>query len=178
MRIVTTVLLTSLAIPMSVLAMDTRTYTVPEILELSEAPDGVVFEIVSNDDAMLANALPKMQEHVAELRARFPSVRVAVVSHGLESFALMRQYRDAYPTAHDAARALTSTDGVSLHVCSKFTSAHGIAAGAFLPYVDASSEGPQQVEQYRKQGYLHVEMDSPTETGDLRFCPLPDNYLL
>ncbi|MEW8046159.1 MAG: hypothetical protein AB2805_06695, partial [Candidatus Thiodiazotropha sp.] len=62
---------------------------VDRLLEADEAPVGVVFEVIEDDDDALGWALPKIARLSAQLRKRFPELPIAVVSHGREQFGLL-----------------------------------------------------------------------------------------
>lgn len=147
-------------------ADDSRTYTVPEILALSSAPSGIVFEIVTNDPDSLQDALPEVRRYVAALHERFPSLQMAVVSHGLELFLLQTHFREEYPATHDNARALAGNT-VALHVCGNYAGAHGAMPEGFPAFVDVVEDGPLRIEAYKQEGYLHVEVRTLK-----MFCPL------
>jgi hypothetical protein len=67
-----------------------------EILALPATPPGVVIEIVTSDAEGLRWALPQAQEAVAQLRAKFRDVPVAIVTHGREQFALTQKKQSTH----------------------------------------------------------------------------------
>jgi hypothetical protein len=68
----------------------------------------------------------------------------------------MKQYNQDYPEVHVAGKELTKEGDIPLHVDGQFAIAHGAAANQFLDFVTVSDSGPQQVEAYKKEGYLRV----------------------
>jgi hypothetical protein len=127
-----------------------------DIMKMTETPVGVVFDVYSSDDATLQWALPEIQQHVKDLRDKFPGIRLAIVSHGLEELSLMKQYDQDYPDVHVAGKELTKAGDIPLHVDGQFAIAHGVAANQFLEFVTVSDSGQQQVETYKNEGYLRV----------------------
>lgn len=126
---------------------------VDHLLDRGEAPGGVVFEIVSEDDDTLAALLPELDRAIGRLRQRFPGLPVAVVSHGREQFSLERKTRDRLPGLHDDAAAIAARDGVELHVCGTHAGWYDSTPEDYPDYVDVSPSGPAQINDYRALGY-------------------------
>ncbi len=126
---------------------------IDDLLEREQAPAGVVFEIISEDDDSLETLLPELERAIANLRQRFPDLPVAVVSHGQEQFALEQKTRDTLPGIHTAAEAISSKDGVELHVCGAHAGWYGSTPEDYPDYVDVSPSGPAQINDYRALGY-------------------------
>lgn len=123
------------------------------ILSAPSAPKGVVIEIVEGDESALRWALPEVERLTAELRAKFPDLPVAVVSHGAEQFALAQGTQS--PLAGKIrrnAKALAAS-GTPLHVCGGHAEARGVSASAFPAYVDVAPSGPAKITEYINQGY-------------------------
>jgi len=131
---------------------------IDHILARSEAPTGVVFEIVSSDAQALQALLPKVRDYVTRLRNRFPDIGLAVVSHGREELALTRGNRERYGEVHRQVQDLVSAR-VPVHVCGTYAGWHGLTPEEFPEYVDVVSQGPTQVRDYREFGYLHVVVE-------------------
>ncbi len=134
------------------------TESVESLLAHSEAPFGVVFEIVEADEDALERILPEARRAVERLRARFPDLEFAVVSHGREEFALQSQYRDEYAEVHRAVQSLVADD-VPVHVCETHAGWYGVTAEDFPDYVDVAPTGPGQVRAYLDLGYDLIVMD-------------------
>ena len=66
------------------------------LLQRSDAPHGVVFEIAEGDESALDELLPRVRAAIERIRARFPHTEIAVVSYGGEEFALQSRYQDEY----------------------------------------------------------------------------------
>jgi intracellular sulfur oxidation DsrE/DsrF family protein len=122
------------------------------LLDRSDAPPGVVIEVVSGADA-LAWAVPRIQDYVVLLRERWPALDIAVVSHGREQFALMHQESQAQAAVHEGVKSLVNEQSVPVHVCGTYAGWRGIAAEDFPDYVDVAAAGPAQINDYRALGY-------------------------
>jgi len=107
---------------------------VEAILAAGQPPPGVVFEIVTGEEDGLEWALPLVRDHVRRLRARYPGLPVAVVSHGEEMFGL----------AEEAAGA--------------FAGWRGLAPEDFVEEVDVAAAGPAQVNDYRALGWTVIRI--------------------
>ena len=142
-------LLVALAsIPAQVLAND----DVERLLARTEAPAGVVFEIVEADEDALEDLLPRVQIAIAKIRARFPQTEFAVVSHGREEFALQSKYQLENAEIHQQVQSLVS-DEVPVHVCETHAGWYGVSAEDFPEYVNVSPTGPGQIRLYQELGY-------------------------
>lgn len=127
------------------------------LLSAEQAPEGVVFEIVSRDSDRLQKVLPRVQKAVAALRAKFPELDITVVSHGREQFALMKNQQSQQPEAHQQVRSLLG-ENVQLHVCGTFASMKGVEAEAFPDYVDVAAHGPELIKDYVELGYQQIRV--------------------
>lgn len=131
---------------------------VEELLQRGEAPPGVVFEIVAWQDDFLAEALPRVRQDIARLRAKFPALEFAVVSHGSEQFALLRDERYTFESAHAVTKSLVADD-VPVHVCGTHAGWRQISPEDFPEYVDVAASGPAQINDYLALGYVLVKVD-------------------
>ncbi len=136
---------------------------VEALLAAEEAPVGVLFEIVEGDEDALAWALPRVKGYAERLRARFPDLPVAVVTHGREQFALLsREAQGALAPIHDEARGLIDAD-IDLHVCGAHAGWYGHVAEDFPSYVDVSPSGPAQINDYRNLGFQVIELQRDSD---------------
>jgi intracellular sulfur oxidation DsrE/DsrF family protein len=131
---------------------------VEALLAASDEPAGVVFEIVSGDADTLGKLLPAVRADIERLRAHFPGLPVAVVSHGEEQFALTRGNRANKPELHAIAEELVTGGDVDLHVCGTYASWSGVEPGDFPDYVDVAAAGPAQINDYRALGYVLITL--------------------
>lgn len=134
------------------------TTSVDAIIQLNEAPEGVVFEIATARKNALKTALPKIKQQIKRLQARFPELSIAVVSHGNEQFALQKNKKDDNREVHEATRSLVES-GVPVHVCGTYAGWRGLVDEDFPEFVNVSATGPAQINDYKAVGYLHVIID-------------------
>ena len=131
---------------------------VEELMSRTEAPHGIVFEIVESDEDALQGLLPQVRTAIERVRARFPATEFAVVSHGREEFALQSQYQDEYAEIHQQVQSLVAED-VPVHVCETHAGWYGVSAEDFPDYVNVAPTGPGQVQLYEDLGYELVVID-------------------
>lgn len=131
---------------------------VEALLAASEAPHGVVFEIVESDESALEELLPKVRDAITRIRGAFPQTEFAVVSHGREEFALQSQYQQENASIHQQVKALVSDD-VPVHVCETHAGWYGVSAEDFPDYVDVAPTGPGQVSLYQELDYELIIID-------------------
>jgi intracellular sulfur oxidation DsrE/DsrF family protein len=123
------------------------------ILELKVPPEGVVIEIVSDDEDALEWALPKAENAIQQLRQRFPSLNIAIVTHGVEMFAMLKSERNSYHEVHQGVQSLVEDKNVELHVCGTYAGWQGQADEDFPGYVNVAAAGPAQINDYMALGY-------------------------
>jgi len=144
--------LAALAVSLPLFAQD----PIQDVLALEEPPPGVIFEVVGSDRHALQWAVPQVRDYARRLRARFPDLHVAVVSHGQEQFALMTTKRNEFTALHDMVQQMTEGEDIQLHVCETYAGWKGVSAEEFPDYVDVAAAGPAQINDYRKLGYVHI----------------------
>jgi len=132
---------------------------IKKILLLKEAPSGIVFEIVTGESNSLEWALPETQGYIKELRARFPKLDIAIVTHGNEQFALQKAKQEKYKKIHSLTQQLTQKDNVPLHVCGTYAGWKGVSEEAFPDYVDVAAAGPATINDYIALGYTLIKIE-------------------
>ena len=132
---------------------------VSTILAGANAPAGVVFEVVSGNEAALESALPRTQKFIRQLRERFPGLAVAVVSHGSEQFALTTDSATRFGSIHEFARTLRSDDAITVEVCGNHAAMRGVSGDSFPDYVKVVPRAPGAIDAYVAQGYQLVIID-------------------
>lgn len=145
----------ALLIATTTVAADTASVTVATLIARSTPPTGVIFEVVSRDADALRWALPQIRRDTARLRARFPGIDIAVVTHGNEQFALTRAREAENATLHADVRALAAND-VPVHVCETYAARRQLAPEDFPSHVQVTAAGPVQVKNYMALGYERV----------------------
>lgn len=129
---------------------------VDRVLALDQAPPGVVFEVVSGDPNALNAVIPQVSRYAERLRARFPDLPVAVVTHGSEQFSLMTSEQDSYADLHAQVRALTGEGDVDVNVCGNHASWRSKTAEDFPDYVEVASSASSKLDEYRTLGYIVI----------------------
>lgn len=141
----------------SVLASDKA--DIDKILNMSESPDGVVFELIGSEDSKyLPNALSKVEAYKKQLQMKFPDIEIAVVAHGAEQFELTKNNAKKEKKSHDLVKRIT-LDNVPVHICETHAAWRGVGGEEFPDYVTVSSQGPTQIKEYQELGYLLVVVD-------------------
>lgn len=130
--------------------------TLDELLARPAAPPGVVFEIVDRDPGALDVALPWVKQAAQRLKARFPGLPMALVTHGQEMFALQTGKRADNQAVHQIAESLSRDEGIPVHVCETYAGRRGLAAEDFPAYVDVAPEGPAQIRNYEALEYVRL----------------------
>jgi len=134
--------------------------TIDMLLANDTPPPGVVFDIDEWDNEALRWAIPLVRGYVDRLRARFPDLEIAVVSHGDEEFALMKYAEPDFKKVQQEVEALVA-DQVPVHVCAGHAVMSGYSENGFVDYVDKVSAGVVTVAEYRQRGYVHVPVTRP-----------------
>jgi intracellular sulfur oxidation DsrE/DsrF family protein len=137
--------------------------TLDELLTRPVAPHGVVFEIVDRDPSALEVALPWVKQAAQRLKARYPALPMALVTHGQEMFALQNGKRDSNPAVHQMAESLSRDDGIPVHVCGTYAGWRGLAPEDFPAYVDVAPAGPTQIRNYEALDYVRLVVPGAAE---------------
>ena len=127
-----------------------------DLLSMKDEPAGVVFEVLAPSMRHWESLQPKLVSAIENIRARFPDIDIAVVSHGAEQFALTSDNESRFPQLHKGIREFGS-QGIDVHVCETFASWSDVSADAFPDYVDVSSSGPAQINDYVALGYVLID---------------------
>jgi len=130
------------------------------ILALPKAPQGVVFEIAGGQDGALAWAIPEVRRQTERLRARFPGLSVAVVSHGSEQFALSRKNQERYQAVHNSVRQIRQ-EGIDVQVCGTHAGWRNLDPEDFPDYVSVVAAAPVTIKNYREIGYRLIVLRRP-----------------
>lgn len=130
------------------------------ILQAQKPPSGVVFEVVEGDEEKLETALNQINGYIKQLKSKLPAMKIAVVSHGSEQFALLSDNQQEFSATHTKVQSLVSND-VPVHVCGTHASWRGFTGKDFPSYVDVAVAGPAKIREYQRQGYALVEVDIP-----------------
>ena len=132
------------------------------VLAFKEAPIGVVFEIAQGRESALEWAAPRVKQYAQQLRARFPDIKLALVTHGKEEFALLKENEAKYTDVQNNIRSLTKEDDIPVHVCGTHASWYQKHPEDFVDFIDVAPSGPAQINNYRSLGYVHVVLKPTT----------------
>ncbi|MBI3774904.1 MAG: hypothetical protein HY273_05015 [Gammaproteobacteria bacterium] len=126
------------------------------LLARKEAPLGVVFEIAQKNETALETAVPQVKQYAQRLRARFPQLKIALVTHGREEFALLKDKSEQYRSIQSGVRELVKDQDLAVHVCGTHASWFEKYPEDFPDYIDVAPSGPVQIRNYRELGYVLV----------------------
>lgn len=146
-----------IALCYSAFASESYQTQVANMIAAGNAPEGVVFEIVDRDGQYLDWALPEVQRLAKLLREKYPQLDIAVVSHGSEQFALMKNKLAGNTALSNSLKSLVDSD-VPVHVCGTFAEWKGVAPEQFSELVNVAAAGPAQINDYRSLGYTRIRV--------------------
>jgi intracellular sulfur oxidation DsrE/DsrF family protein len=144
-------------LPLSAIAADSYLVSVQAIVDSTQAPEGVVFEIVSKDKQYLDWALPETEKLSRQLRTRFPALDIVIVTHGAEQFALTKTQLANNAPLNSTLTSLSNSN-IEVHVCGTHAERKGVEAEDFSKLVDVAAEGPAQINDYIKLGYVRIRI--------------------
>jgi len=128
-----------------------------QLLQAKVAPEGVVFEVITSHSG-LKWAIPKVRSYVKLLRNKWPRIKIAVVSHGNEQFALTRANQTKFKQVHKQVKNLTDNLDIPVHICQTYAGMKGVSPEAFPKYITVSTHGPREVRNYQEFGYVRIVM--------------------
>lgn len=131
---------------------------IEKIIALKNAPAGVVFEIVTGSNNSLQWALPETQDYIERLHQKFPTLDIAIVTHGDEQFALKTVHKQKYKKIHSLTQQLVQKNNVQLHVCGTYAERKNVSAEEFPNYIDVTAEGPATIQDYMSIGYILIKL--------------------
>lgn len=129
---------------------------IDQLLQQPQAPEGVVFEIVTSDEDALEWAIPRTRNYIKQLRQRFPDLSIAVVTHGREMFSLQQRSEQNNQAVHQQVKSLVEQQQVTVHVCGTYAGWKGLTNEDFPDYVDVAAAGPAQINDYLALGYVKI----------------------
>ena len=141
-------------------------YTHPSVNRLiqgNDEPVGVVFELVENDKSTWEWAAPMIQDLRMQLKAKYPEIEIAVVSHGREQFQLIKKRAKRQKQAISILEELVNQEQVNLHVCGTHSSWYDIPESSYIDIVDVAVSGPAKINDYINLGYQPVQLYKPSQ---------------
>jgi len=125
---------------------------VGDILSSSSAPAGVVFEMLTHEPSTWPKALAYIKQSVKRLRAKHPKMSFAIVSHGMEEFALLKKEENKHTALHKDVKSLLK-DNIKVEVCGTFAEWNGYDKTDFPDYVTIVDQAPSSIEFYEEDGF-------------------------
>jgi len=132
-------------------------FDVDEILALNEAPNGIVFEVISGDKLALEKIIPGLRKDIDKMRQKFPGLSIAMVTHGQEQFSLLTKEKKKHAKTHKLTQKLAAND-VEVHVCGTHASWYSLSEEDYPDFLDVAASAPAQINDYKKLGYIHIEL--------------------
>lgn len=129
------------------------------IISAKNPPKGVVFEIVAGSESALKPALDKVDIYIKRLKKAIPNIKLSIVTHGTEEFALLNQNKKRFKASHQKVQSLVSSD-VPVHVCGTHASWYDFSDKDFPEYVDVTVAGPAKVKEYQRNGYVLINVEN------------------
>lgn len=129
------------------------------ILQATNPPIGVVFEIVEGNREDLSWAIPQTRDYIMRLKSKFPDMKFAVVSHGSEQFGLLKSEGEKQPVLQRKVRSLVQDDNVPLYICGTHASWYHKDAKDFPEWVSVAPAGPAKINEYQREGYALVVIE-------------------
>ncbi len=139
-------------------AGDAGASQVERLLADDRPPDGIVFEIMTWRDHSWDWAAPRLRDYVERLRARFPGLEFALVSHGAELFELRREAGQR-PRASIELLARLSAQGMAVHVDGDYAQWKRLGPQDFLGFVDLAPSAEAQLADYVKLGFTRIRLE-------------------
>lgn len=128
------------------------------LLKESVAPAGVVFEVLTHEQSTWPTVLAYINTSAERLRKKFPDLPVAIVSHGLEEFALLKQNAAAQQSTHSEIKSLLKKN-VKVEVCGTFAQWNGYSDQDFPDYITVVGQAPRSIESFEESGYSVIVID-------------------
>lgn len=128
---------------------------VNELLAFKAAPVGVVFEVVSWEEGYLKTALDNFEVYQKQLKAKFPDIKLAIVSHGNEQFSLTEANKEKYKDTHKQVQRITQTE-VPVQICAAHATMRAVNVKAFPSYVSIVARAPEEIAKYQALGYTLI----------------------
>ena len=132
--------------------------SVTHLIEANDEPVGVVFELIERDKNTWQWAAPMIKDLKGQLKAKYPNIEIAVVSHGREQFQLIKKRAELQKEAISILDDLVRKENVNLHVCGTHSSWFGIKPSSYIDIVDVAESGPAKINDYINLGYISIQL--------------------
>lgn len=128
-----------------------------QIIQASEPPQGIVFEIVEAKRAFLDWALPEIETLSEKLTIKYPDLDIVVVTHGYEMLALTKSNQDKNPRLKQKVTSLTHKD-IAIHVCGTFAGWNDVEESEFPSTIKIAAAAPALINDYVELGYTVIRV--------------------
>ena len=128
---------------------------VDDIIGTRPVPEGVVFEVLTHEVSTWPKAIAYINKSIKRLKAKHPSMAFAIVSHGMEQFALLKEEKKDNKALHSQVQSLLKND-VQLEVCGTFAQWNGHDEKDFPDYVTVVDQAPQSIGFYEEDGFVVI----------------------
>ena len=149
--------------PGRALAIDINAGSIEAVLDGTQMPGGVVFEIMAWEDRSWDWAAPLLQDYAGRLWRRFPGLDLALVSHGHELFDLALRNRGQHRDAVELLAELHDR-GIDIHVDGEYARWKRLGPKDFPGFVNLTESGSAQLEDYLKLGFVLIRLEAPDAT--------------
>ncbi len=149
---------------------------VQQVLEASQPPEGLVFDIETLDPQALQELTPFIVRQIKAIKAQFPDVDIAVVSHGVEEVALTKTAQTQFSGLHTMFDQLVQQQDVSLHVCGAVAGLTQLTQEDFSDFVSYSDSGMAQINDYKALGYQVIAIKQLNKQQRDELFKTPEKY--
>jgi len=122
------------------------------ILDTTPPPAGVVFEVLTHEESSWPKVLDYIKSSVKRLRAKHKDMAFAIVSHGMEEFALLKENKGKNTKLHSEIKSLRKNN-IKLEVCGTFAEWNGHDNKDFPDYVTVVDQAPTSIQFYEQDGF-------------------------
>lgn len=129
---------------------------IQKIISDGEEPLGIVFEIETLDPFALQKITLYVVKQVKRIKQVYPDVDIAVISHGVEEYALTTKASSEYATTQRLLNEMVIQQEVSLHVCGAVAGLKGLEQEDFPNFISYSASGLAQLNDYKALDYTVV----------------------
>ncbi|MDH5231593.1 MAG: hypothetical protein OEY38_16145 [Gammaproteobacteria bacterium] len=131
------------------------------ILKMAKQPKGVLFEISEHKQSDIMWAVDTINNGSKRLRKRFPNLKIVVISHGEEMFALTKTRKKQFPKVHSLMQ-LMDEQNISLQVCATQAGWQHKTQSDFPDFIQLVESAPEQIQFYEDLGYILIEVTQPS----------------
>lgn len=127
------------------------------IISAKKPPNGVIFEVIADVESDLKPALEQIDIYIKQLKIALPNIKLAIVTHGKEEFALLTENKVRFKASHQKVQSLVNNN-IPVHVCGTHASWYNYSERDFPDYVDVAVSGPKKVIEYQRKGYALINI--------------------